>query len=95
MAIEKNPISKTIPSYSPLLTYLPNVWVLKSILIQESVIDFIPPYDKYIHFIPYGLLQTTDATTVKIITQQNRFLAQTGIVPILNITLDTMKSGLK
>ena len=27
--------------------------------------------------------------------QQNRFLAQTGIVPILNITKDTMNSGLK
>ena len=27
--------------------------------------------------------------------QQNRFLAQTGIVPILNITKDAMNSGLK
>ena len=54
-----------------------------------------PPSDNHIHFIPYGLLQTTD-TTVKIkTTQQNRFPAQSGIVPILNITQDTMNSGLK
>ena len=55
-----------------------------------------PPSDNHIHFIPYGLLQPTDANTVKNqTTQQNRFLAQTGIVPIFNITPETMQSGLK
>ena len=70
--------------------------LLKSTLIQASLLDPVLPSDNHIHFIPYGLLQTIDATTVKNqITQQNRFLAQTGIVPILNITPDTMNSGLK
>ena len=55
-----------------------------------------PPSDNHIHFIPYGLLQPTEANTVKNqTTHQNRFLAQTGIVPIFNITPETMQSGLK
>ena len=70
--------------------------LLKSILIQASVLDPVPPSDNHIHFIPYDLLQTTDTNTVKHqTTQQNRFLAQTGNVPILNITPETMQSGLK
>ena len=70
--------------------------LLKSIFIQASVLDPVPLSDNHIHFIPYGLLKITDTTSVtNQITQQNRFLAQTGIVPILNITLDTMNSGLK
>ena len=70
--------------------------LIKSIFIQSSVLNPVPPSDNHIHFIPYGRLQTTDATTVKnLITQQNRFLAQTGIVPILNITPNIMNSGLK
>ena len=70
--------------------------LLKSILIQASVLDPIAPSDNHIHFIPYGLLQTTDANTVKNqIIQQNRFLANTGIVPILNISPAIMQSGLK
>ena len=39
--------------------------LLKSILIQASVLDPISPSDNHIQFIPYGLLQTTDATTVE------------------------------
>ena len=70
--------------------------MLKSILIQGSILDPVLPSDNHIHFIPYGLLQSTDATTGKNqITQQNRFLIQTSIVLILNITTDTMNSGLK
>ena len=70
--------------------------LLKSILIQVYVLDPVSSSDNHIHFIPYDLLQTTDATTANNqITQQNCFLAQTGIVPIPNITLDTMNSGLK
>ena len=70
--------------------------LFKSILIQTSILDPVLPSDNHIHFVPYGLLQTTDAATVKNqTTQQNRFLTQTGIVPILNITPDTMNSGLK
>ena len=70
--------------------------LLKSILIQASLLNPVLPSDNHKHFIPYYLLQTTDVTTVKNqITQQNRFLAQTGIVPILNITPDTMNSDLK
>ena len=69
--------------------------LFKSILIQASVLDPVFPSDNHIHFVPYGLLQTTDAATVKNqTTQQNRLLTQTGIVPILNITIDTMNSGL-
>ena len=70
--------------------------LLKSIIIQISALDRVLPSDNHIHFKPYGLLQTTDATTINNqITQQHRFMAQTGIVPILNITSDTMNSGLK
>ena len=70
--------------------------LLKLILIQVSVLDPVSLSDNHIHFIPYGLLQTTDATTVKNqITQQNRFLPQTGIFPVLNITPKTMNSGLR
>ena len=70
--------------------------LLKSILIQASVLDHIAPSDNHIHFIPYGLLQTTDANTVKNqIIQQDCFLVYTGIVPILNITPEIMQSGLK
>ena len=76
--------------------HLDHATLLKSILIQESVLDPVSLSDNHIYFIPYGLLQTTDATTDKHqITQQNRFLAQTGIVPILNIIPDTMNSSLK
>ena len=39
--------------------------LLKSTLIQASVLDPVSPSDNHIHFIPYGLLQTTDANTVK------------------------------
>ena len=76
--------------------YPAHATLLKSILIQASTFDPIAPSDNHIHFIPYGLLQTTDTNTVKNqIIQQNRFLANTGIVPILNITPETMQSGLK
>ena len=34
--------------------------LIKSILIQASLLDPVPPFDNYIYFIPYGLLQTTD-----------------------------------
>ena len=70
--------------------------LLKSIPIQALALDPIAPSDNHIRFIPYGSLQTTDANTVNNqIIQQNRFLANTGIVPILNITPETMQSGLK
>ena len=37
---------------------------------------------------------STDATTVKNqLTKQNHFLDQTGIVPIVNITKDSMNAG--
>ena len=63
---------------------------------QAFLLDPVPPSDNHIHFILYGLLQTIDATTIKKqITQQNCFLAQTGIIPILNITQNTMNSGFK
>ena len=52
--------------------------LLKPILIQAPVLDPVSPSNNHIHFIPYGLLQTTDAITVKNqFTQQNRFLDQT------------------
>ena len=38
--------------------------LLKSILIQASVLDPVFPSDNHIHFIPYSLLQTSDAATV-------------------------------
>ena len=70
--------------------------LLKSILNQASVLDPVSSFDNHIHLIPHGLLQTKDATPVKNqITQHNRFLAQTSIVPILNIAPETMNSGLK
>ena len=70
--------------------------LLKSLLNKSSVLDPIQPSDSNIHFIPYGLIQSTDATTVKKqITQQNHILAQTGIVPIFNIRETTMNSGIK
>ena len=68
--------------------------ILKSLLIKASVLDPLPPSDTNIHFIPHGLIQSTDATTVKNqLTQQNRFLSQTGIIPIFNITEDSMHGG--
>ena len=68
--------------------------ILKSLLIKASVLDPLPPSDTNIHFIPHGLIQSTDATTVKNqFTQQNRFLAQTGIIPIFNITDESMNGG--
>ena len=70
--------------------------LLKSILIKSSVLDSLPLSGNHTHFILYGLIQTTDYTTVKNqIIQHNQFLAQTGIVPILNFTKDTRTSGLK
>ena len=41
--------------------------ILKSILllIQVSMLNPITPSDNHVHFITYGLLQTTDATIVK------------------------------
>ena len=57
-------IRVTIIAYE--IRYYPNnATLLKSIIIQASVLDLVPPSENYIHFIPYGLLQTTDATTVK------------------------------
>ena len=64
--------------------------------IQASTLDPIPPSDSNIYFIPHGLIQTTDAAIVKNqITQQNKFLEQTALVPILNIHHDIINSGLK
>ena len=52
--------------------------------------------DTNIHFISHGLVQSIDATTVKNqITQQNWFLAQTGIVLIFNIPEASMNAGIK
>ena len=68
--------------------------ILKSLLVKSSVLDPLPQSDTNIHFIPHGLIQSIDATTVKHqLTQQNRFLAQTGIVTIFNITEDSMNAG--
>ena len=54
--------------------HLSHSTILKSFLIKASVLDPLPPSDKNIHFIPHGLIQSTDATTVKNqLTQQNRF----------------------
>ena len=39
--------------------------LLKSILIQASVLDHIPYSNNHIHFIPYSIIQTTDSSTVK------------------------------
>ena len=70
--------------------------LLKCLLIKLSVLDPIHPFDSNIHFIPHGLIQFTDATTVKTqITQQNHFLTQTGIVPIFSIPETTMNLGIK
>ena len=70
--------------------------LLKTILIQVSVLDPIAPSERNFHFIPYGLIQTTDSTIVKNqITQQNRFLTQNGIAPILNIAKEKTTSGLE
>ena len=68
--------------------------ILKSLLIKASVLDPLPPSDTNIHFIPRGLIQSTDATTVKNqLTPQNRFLAQTGIIPIFNINEESTNGG--
>ena len=70
--------------------------LLKSLLIKSCILDLIAPFDSNIHFIPHDLIQSTDTPTVKNqITQQNHFLTQTGIVPILNITETAMNSGIK
>ena len=39
--------------------------IVKSPLIKTSVLYPLPPSDTNIHFIPHGLIQSTDATTVK------------------------------
>ena len=39
--------------------------LLKSLLIKSSVLDPLQPSNSNIHFIPHGLIQSTDATTVK------------------------------
>ena len=60
------------------------------------MLDPIYPSESYVNFIPYGLIQTTDSTIVKNqITQQNRFLTQNGIAPILNIAKEKTTSGLE
>ena len=70
--------------------------LLKSLLIKSCVLDLIAPFDSNIHFISHDLIQSTDVTTVKNqITQQDNFLTQTGIVPILNITETAMNSSIK
>ena len=59
---------------SKIRCHLDHATLLKLILIQVSVLDPVSPSDNHIHFILYGLLQTTDATTVKNqISQQNHF----------------------
>ena len=78
---------KCPPAYSALL---------KSLLVKSFVLNPIQPSNPNIHFIPQDLIQSTNATTIKTqITQQNRFLAQTGIVPIFNIPETTLNSGIK
>ena len=73
-----------------------NSTLLTSLLIKSSILNPLPPTDTNIYFIPYGLIQSTDATTVKHqITQQNLLLAQTGIVSIFNIPKTSMKAGIK
>ena len=68
--------------------------ILKSLVIKSSILDPLPPSVTNVHFTPHGLIQSTDATTVKNqLIQQNRFLAQTGILPIFNITKDSMNAG--
>ena len=68
--------------------------ILKSLIIKSSVLDPLPPFDTDIHFLPHSLIQSTNATTVKNqLTQQNRFLVQTGIIPTFNITEDSMNAG--
>ena len=70
--------------------------LLKAFLIKSSILDLIPPFDSNIHSISHCVIQSTVATTVKNqITQQNYFLAQTGIVPIFTISETTIKSDLK
>ena len=79
------------------IRYYPHhVTLLKSIVIQTSIFDPITPSNYHIHFIPHELIQTTDTTTVNNqIIQQNKFLEQTGLVPILNIHPNIMNTGLK
>ena len=68
--------------------------ILKPLLIKASVLDPLPLSDTNIHFILHGLIQYTDATTVKNqLTQQNRFLAQTCIIPIFNINEESMNGS--
>ena len=68
--------------------------ILKYLVIKSSILDPLPPSITNVHFIPHGLIQSTDATTVKNqLIQQNRFLAQTGILPIFNITKESMNAG--
>ena len=68
--------------------------ILKFLLIKSSVLDPPPLSDTNIYFIPHSLIISTDATTVKNkVSQQNRFLVQTGIIPIINITDDSIKAG--
>ena len=58
--------------------------------------ESFPPSDTNIHFITHDFIQPTDTTTEKNkTTQQNRFLAQTGIVSIFNISEVTMNNGIK
>ena len=56
--------------------HLAHSTILKSLLVKYFVLEPLPPSDTNIHFISHGLIQSTDATTVKNkLTQQNHFLA--------------------
>ena len=42
-----------------------NSTLLESLPIKSPVLDPIPPSNFHIHFIPHGMIQSTDSTTVK------------------------------
>ena len=70
--------------------------MLKSLLIKSSILEPIQLSDSNIHFIPHGLIQSTNSTTIKHqITPQNFFLTPTGIVSIFNIPETTMNFNIK
>lgn len=50
--------------------YPDNSTLLKSLLIKSSILYPIPPSDSNIYCIPHGLIQSTNATTVKNYTTQ-------------------------
>ena len=79
------------------IKYHPDHSTLLTVLLRgESVLDKTPPSDSTIHFIPYGLINVSDANTVKHqLIQKHQFIHNTTIIPIHSIDDYTMYYALK